>query len=217
MTAQQTLPRRRLLAAVLALPVAALPAVAMAATAPADADAELISICRSWQSTRAELHRVDDITTQTRARVDALTPPLPEVLRRRVGDRHGWQLPGSFHDFGSVEEWRNGLASLTTLHPGPYRVRAEEIITAWDAHQAVRYQLLDACGVYALDDKADCLVGRLDRLEDQIFERKATTVAGLAIKAEILSQFMSAEQPDTFEESLTVNLIRDVLEIRDLG
>jgi hypothetical protein len=215
------LPRRRLLAAALALPAASV-AIALPAVAAADPDAELLALGHQHA---ASLARYDALNDQCEAAYEAAIArsPTPDVLCMRKGDHPivnvGWdgRFAGDIMDSEDVRRWRINSDMACILWPPRRReellTRRAEILAAWEVWGNEREAANVACGVRALEHRLDAEGQALTDLEHRIFALRATTPAGWRLKATLAKRLIvdwSPEGEGTYEDHVVRSLLADL-------
>lgn len=227
MTAQPTLPRRRLLASALALPIAAT-AVAVPAIAAANPDAELLDLGRQHAEADARYNALNDRSEAAHEAAIAAYPPAPQALYHRPGIDPIWFdiRPdfGAPADAWAVAQWRDCLSRdrwSGPLSKAEYvRVRAVEITAAWDGWMDAQEQVQAALGLPELERQLDAEGRALTEIEHRIFALRAKTPAGWQLKARLARRAVMDPypQPDgTYEDLVVRSLLSDLTEERSLG
>lgn len=218
MKTDRTLPRRRLLAGVFALPAVAV-AAAMPALASAEPDAELLELGRQHQAATAHYHALGDRAEAAYDAALAQHPPKPEALRIQPGD---WFVPhsaegqarlGGFHDGEAVARWRRAgepQTAMSLVMSEQLRARRAEILPAWEWWVAEKERLNVACGLRAREAEADAAGKVVWVLEDRTFEARAHTMEGLRLKARIALHVLGDKPDGTYEDHLARSILADL-------
>lgn len=217
MSHQTTLPRRRLLAGALALPVAAT-AAAVPSIAAAQ-DAELLELGRQHAVLQARCNGLWDQADIAFKAALAACPARPETLRIRLSDHPisnvdlGARRVGEFMDDRDLAGWRSNEDMawvLSTRRRAEMLARRAELLAAWDGWWAACERAHVASGRRDIEAQADAEGEALTRLEHRIIDTPAKTAAGWRIKARIARQ-AQGEPDGTYEDRVIRSLLADLL------
>jgi hypothetical protein len=224
MTRQSALPRRRLLAGVLALPVAAAAAV-VPAIAAEDPDAELLELGRQYAEADARYDALNDQCEAALEAAFAAYPPIPEALRVRPEDRLGFLGFDAFHrdlhDDGffnakGIQRWRGCAPGGGFIWPPAasdrFDARRTEVLAAWDGWMDAKEQAQAAYGLSELERQLDAQGYAVMEIEHRIFALQAKTPAGWRLKAKLARRVvLDGYKPDgTYEDHVVRSLLADL-------
>lgn len=182
---------------------------------PLPADAELLAIGERQEVLFAETNRLNDAIEAIEDALRGL--PVPPALRKRKGDEYVGVGGGSspYISEYDVEQVGFRLADGDVLVK--HRPRAEEIVAAWAAQKKVEAAAAERLGLSAVKARSEQVDAELDELFRRMVELRATTPAGLQVKARCLSWWLggSPEDPFNFDHDWSDvaarSLVRDLL------
>lgn len=220
MSREPVLPRRRLLAGALALPVAAAAAIVPAVAAP-NPDAELLELGRQHAEADAQYDALDARCEAAYLTAEAAYPAAPEVLRPKSSDGIAHfdaarLLSDGFYNAEGIRRWRAYGTGGPYIWPLAARERFEarraQVLAAWDEWVAAKEVARAAAGVPELEEQLDALGYKVTALEDRIFEFRAKTLAGYRLKARLASRVVvDGHSPDgTYEDRVVRSLLADL-------
>lgn len=218
MSRQTTLPRRRLLAGALAVPVAATAAV-VPAIATADPDAKLLELGRQHAEADARYNDLNERCEAAHAAAIAAYPPAPEALRVRDNDRHDFaslQSDGLFNS-DAIRRFRACAPGGGILWPQAaferFDARRAEVLAAWDRWMDAQERARATVGLRELERQLDAQGYALTDLEHHIFALPAKTPAGWRLKAQLARRVVMDPYPEsdgTYEDKVIRSLLADL-------
>lgn len=211
--------RRALMLATAAAPLAyATPAAA------AHPDADLLQLGQQYDALNTTVSAFGADLDACRDEADALAPPFPETLRVTTQDRAAFGfISADLWSAWNVDQLRGELRSLkrrATLygHEGARWTmeRASQIIADFDAICEASDARLAATRFRAVDRAYDEALTDCDAAADQIAAARATSVAGLRVKAKLAQAHRNPPASDApFEERLVWSLLSDLLSLEE--
>lgn len=180
---------------------------------PPAADADIIELGRLYDEAWATNKAAQAAAAEQRDLTMAQWPDKPETLR--IAKPHWGSSPrrdGEFYDEKDVLRFRATLRDNSSewqnANPS-YVNRALQVIAAWDAHMEARAEVNAASGYDAADLCADQAYQAVIDLEQKIIEARATTLAGMAVKAMVIRRNMV--EPESYYDDATNTLVDDIL------
>lgn len=205
--ALQSITRRSLVRSAAAAAAVLAPA-APAAAAPHH-DAELLELGRRFDEAYAEMRQLDGIHDDLCEEWGRRCPPVPEVLRIRPEDRRSigmWRrLEGTHFEWADVHAIKRQV-----LNPG---ARLREIVAAYEGWEAERQRLAVELGITAAESAVEAAWRVAEPLANAIAAARATTPAGMAVKARAAALLYGGCDPDEHEfsaERLAWSIVRDL-------
>ena len=211
-----TLSRRSLVTSAAALPVAAIPAVAMAS---ADSDAELIELGREFDRVQLLSHDCQRRFSEAGEIYEASRPPVPASVWWRRGDCGiGLPIP---HPQWRGDEYANyycvgDLEKLRAIdHP-----RARQIVRDVEAYLAADDAAAKVSGYKAAEKADDALHEQHWKpLTEKIIAIQAETLEGMKVKARVvyhcmLGQIGPQDGEETTNEHAMLSIVRDLMRLQ---
>ena len=204
------MPNRRRLLGWGAVAAAAIPAASVAAIPD---DAELLEIGRRLDVLFPAVIENWDVQDECRLRARQMRGEPPEALRKRpLGEEvSGWGNSsafgsGPFYEEGDIARAQRNLPSLDLRAAEGNRpaeaaaARAREVIAAHEAWERQKDAANIAAGVDAATDSAVDMENEIEEIQDRVLSLKATTPAGLHVKARLVRWFGPWEGAEEFED-----------------
>ena len=189
--------RRRAMfgAATVAAVSLSLAGAATVAAMPADPDAELIALGREWQAADDHCDNACDALDATAERLGDIDPP--EAMFRRLSDSIAFTwLAHRFRETKRLWFPRNSVEKLRTYEfVNPWgdplvrdQARRDEIVAAYDAWRAEIAADEQARGYSAAFATYEAAVANNHQLRRRIISMRATTLAGVMVKALVVKR-----------------------------
>ena len=187
-TKAEPVSRRRFLrtsAALAAVPVAAIPAVAIASEGD---DAELFALERELDEAVAEYRVASDLHDEAEERLAARWPEWPERLPLPEGFEDKYQGM-TVRDLDLLEQEMPG-------HPLVLWARRDAVVNGpkWDACHAERKRLSKECGVDAAYEAQSAAMDKCWRISSEILAIPASTLAGVLVKVRVREKWLDYDE-----------------------
>jgi hypothetical protein len=218
--------RRSIIAALAASTAARVPAVGAAGQGE-HPDAELLELGREYMALDRVIKAADTHYERCQAAYNACEPTPRDVMRHRIEDHvGGFNLPMSSstrrlaaepkHSAFYSEDEIDLLRERPPVEDPAEQARVDAILKEWDRWSEECADLSDEVGVTAALGAIEELVPRQRSLAKQIVAMPATTLAGLQVRALIVTAISGDKEPagDDYTDQLMIRaIVRDLVKI----